>query len=186
MTEVWAAIISRAVGLMLFYFRAVLTIKYAERLDTALANETEGSDFAIGDAVGLVSADDAVLDWNSDGNCIIEDIEISATYSGWRALNGTIFATSRGDALYIDPSMTTASGYTLGRLRVYNPDSDAAAAELTPLYICHSICRNSSDILSESLRNLPIPHTSSRLTTSWSSYIISFTAYTKITGARYS
>ncbi|KAJ7367563.1 hypothetical protein DFH08DRAFT_980040 [Mycena albidolilacea] len=106
----------------------------SQRLDTALADETEGSDFALGDAVGLVSDDDAVLDWNSDGNCIIEDIE-SATYSGWRAFNGTIFATSRGDALYIDPSMTTPSGDALGRLRVYNPDSDAAAAELTPLVI---------------------------------------------------
>ncbi|KAJ7886144.1 hypothetical protein B0H14DRAFT_3856659 [Mycena olivaceomarginata] len=107
----------------------------SQRLDTTLADETEGSDFAIGDAVGLVSDDGAVLDWNSDGNCIIEDIESSATYSGWRAFNGTIFATSRGDALYIDPSMTTASGDTLGRLHVYNPDSDAAATELTPLVI---------------------------------------------------
>ncbi|KAJ7087104.1 hypothetical protein C8R44DRAFT_893269 [Mycena epipterygia] len=107
-----------------------------ERLKAALTSQKETSPSDLGEAAGIVDDedDDFVLDWASDGKCIMKSLEAAESYSGWRISEGIIFATSDGDALYIHPSMPLPDGNgTIGRLFVQDPDT--APADWNPLFV---------------------------------------------------
>ncbi|KAJ6619144.1 hypothetical protein B0H10DRAFT_1188347 [Mycena sp. CBHHK59/15] len=91
--------------------------------------QDSGPNSVPGDPAVIYSVtDDTVLDWDTDGRCVVKDQDVF--YAGWRALQYKVFATSAGQALYLDPSMTSNNA-TMGELSLKNETT----SELTPLII---------------------------------------------------